>query len=232
MQIQEAAQSLLHLFFPQTCAGCGSDAIDKEQLLCLRCLQQLPVTDFYPHQGNATERMLMGRFRFLHAASYLFYTQGSVIQRLMHQFKYRQRKDIGHFFGKRMAEAMQQSNRFTGINALVPLPLHPRKEKQRQYNQATILCEGISQQLHLPILTSAVTRISTAGSQTSRNRTDRWENINGSFVLSNPHQLANRHILLVDDVITTGATIEACSRELLRAGIASLSICTLACAMK
>ncbi|NML20331.1 ComF family protein [Pseudoflavitalea sp. G-6-1-2] len=232
MQIQEAAQSLLHLFFPQTCAGCGSDAIDKEQLICLSCLQRLPVTDFLSHNENTTEKLLMGRFRFLHAASYLFYTHGSVIQRLIHQFKYKQRKDIGLFFGKKMGGAIQQSSRFKQIDALVPLPLHPRKEKQRHYNQAAILCEGISSELHLPILNKAVTRISASSSQTSRNRLARWQNIDGSFVLQDPDQLAGRHILLVDDVITTGATLEACSRELLKAPIASLSICTLACAMK
>lgn len=232
MQIQLAAQSLMHLFFPQTCAGCGSDAIDTEQLLCLSCLQRLPVTESFSHDENATEKMLMGRFRFLHAASYYFYTHGSVIQRLMHQFKYKQRKDIGLFFGKKMGEAIQQSSRFKQVDALVPLPLHPRKEKQRGYNQANILCEGISDQLNLPILNRVVSRISGSSSQTSRNRTDRWQLLGESFVLQDPALLAGRHILLVDDVITTGATLEACSRELLKAPIASLSICTLACAMK
>lgn len=232
MRLKQATQSLLQLFFPQTCRGCGSDAISKEQLLCISCLHRLPITDFYSHSGNATEKMLTGRLPFIDAASHFFFTQQSLIQQLMHQFKYKGRKEIGEYFGKRMGEAILGSSRFTNIDAIIPMPLHKHKLKQRKYNQASILCHGIASVINKPVLENIITRISAAGSQTLKNRIERWENIIGSFVLEDAGAVAGKHLLLVDDVITTGATLEACGATLLKAPGASLSLCTLACAMK
>lgn len=232
MQIRYVSQSLLQLFFPQTCRGCGSDAVSGQQLLCIQCTQRLPVTDFWRHAGNTTEKMLAGRIPFLHAASHLFFTQQSLIQELLHQFKYKGCKEIGEYFGKRMGEAILQSGRFEGIDAIIPMPLHKRKLKKRRYNQATILCNGIASVLNRPVLENIITRISAAGSQTNKNRLERWENISGSFQLQDATAIAGKHILLVDDVITTGATLEACAAALLKAPGTHLSLCTLACAMK
>ena len=232
MQFRKAAQSLIQLFFPQTCRGCGSDAVSKEQLLCLSCLQRLPTTDFYPNAGNATEKILTGRLPFMNAASHFFYTQQSLIQELMHQFKYKGRQEIGEYFGKRMGEAILQSGRFQNIDAIIPMPLHKHKLKKRKYNQASILSNCIGEVLNRPVLEHIITRINAAGSQTHKNRIERWENIAGSFILQAPEVIAGKHLLLVDDVITTGATLEACGATLLKAPGASLSVCTLACAMK
>jgi ComF family protein len=232
MQLKQATQSLLQLFFPQTCRGCGSDAVTKEQLLCLSCIQRLPVTDFYRLPGNATEKILSGRLPFLNAASHLFFTQHSMIQELMHQFKYKGRKEIGEYFGKRMGEAILQSGRFTGIDAIIPMPLHKHKLKKRKYNQASILCNSIGHVINRPVLEDIITRITEAGSQTHKNRIERWENIAGSFILKNPAAVEGKHLLLVDDVITTGASLEACGAALLKAAGTSLSLCTMACTMK
>ncbi|MBO9633833.1 MAG: ComF family protein [Chitinophagaceae bacterium] len=232
MHLRQATQSLLQLFFPQTCRGCGSDAVSKEQLLCITCLQRLPVTDFYKHAGNATEKMLTGRLPFIDAASHFFFTQQSLIQQLMHQFKYKGIKEIGEYFGKRMGEAIRDSTRFTDIDAIIPMPLHKHKLRQRKYNQAGILSYGIASVIGKPVLENIITRISAAGSQTLKNRIERWENIIGSFVLENADAIVGKHLLLVDDVITTGATLEACGATLLKAPGTSLSLCTLACAMK
>ena len=232
MQIKQAAQSLLQLFFPQTCQGCGSDAVSKEQLLCINCNQRLPITDFYDHAGNASEKMLTGRLPFISMASHFFFTQQSLIQQLMHQFKYKGKTEIGEFFGRKMGASIIRSSRFSGIDAIIPMPLHQQKQKQRHYNQAEILCNGIAAVLNRPVLNKVVTRINPAGSQTHRNRIERWENISQSFRLLQPDLVAGKHLLLVDDVITTGATLEACGAELLKAPGATLSLCTLACAMK
>jgi ComF family protein len=232
MQLKQATRSLLHLFFPQTCRGCGSDAVSKEQLLCISCLQRLPLTDFYSRPGNPTEKMLAGRLPFLNAASHCFFTQQSLIQELLHQLKYKGRTEIGEYFGKRMGEAIHDSNRFRDIDAIIPLPLHKKKLKQRKYNQSAILSHGIASVIERPVLENVIVRISASGSQTLKNRTARWENIEGSFLLEDPQAVAGKHLLLVDDVITTGATLEACGSALLKAPGASLSLCTLACAMK
>ena len=232
MQFRQAAQSFIQLFFPQTCQGCGSDAVSRDQMLCFSCLQRLPATDFYPHSGNATEKILAGRLPFLNAASHYFYTQQSLIQELMHQFKYKGRQEIGEYFGKRMGEAILQSGRFQSIDAIIPMPLHKHKMKKRKYNQAGILSNSIGAVINRPVLEHIITRISSTGSQTHKNRIERWENIAGSFILQAPEAVAGKHLLLVDDVITTGATLEACGAALLKAPDARLSICTLACAMK
>lgn len=232
MQLKHVTQSLLQLFFPQTCRGCGSDAVSGQQLLCIQCTQRLPITDFWRHSGNATEKMLAGRIPFLNAASHLFFTQHSLIQELMHQLKYNGCKEIGEYFGKKMGEAILTSGRFEGIDAIIPMPLHKHKLKKRRYNQATILSNGIASVLNCPVLPNIITRISASGSQTNKNRLERWENISGSFQLQDAAAVTGKHLLLVDDVITTGATLEACASVLLKAPDTRISLCTLACAMK
>lgn len=232
MRIKQVTQSLLQLFFPQTCRGCGSDAVSNEQLLCISCLQRLPVTDFFKHADNAAEKMLTGRLPIISAASHIFFTQQSLIQQLMHQFKYKGGKEIGEYFGRKMGTCILESERFNGIDAIIPMPMHPQRMKKRKYNQATILSEGIATVIGRPVLEEVIIRTGTTGSQTHRNRIERWENISSSFVLRHPEQVTGKHILLVDDVITTGATLEACGTELLKAPGTTLSFCTLACAMK
>lgn len=232
MQIRQITKSLLHLFFPETCLGCGSDAITEYQPLCIQCNHRLPVTDFWKIRGNATEKILSGRVPFTDAASHYFFTQQSLIQQLLHHLKYKGRQDIGEFLGRKMGEALLESGRFKNIDALVPMPLHKQKLKKRRYNQAAVLCNGIASVTQLPVLENIIVRISAAGSQTTRNRLERWENIAGSFQVPEATAAYGKHLLLVDDVITTGATIEACSAALLKAPGTRLSVCTLACAMK
>lgn len=223
-----AARSLLHLFFPHLCAGCGSDQVQHEQLLCLHCIERLPLSKFETYADNPIEKIFYGRLPLVNAASYVYFTKDSLLQHLMHQLKYHGKKEIGLYFGKRMGEALQQSGRFTGIDALLPLPLFPERERKRGYNQATLLCEGMSGSLGLPLLTKSISRQATE-SQTHKNRMERWQNISGSFTLQQPDVLRDKHILLVDDVVTTGATLEACGQELLKVPGLRLSIMTLAC---
>ena len=228
MKLQEAAGSLLQLFYPHICAGCGTDTISRDQLLCLSCIHQLPVSNFHRYPNNPAEQIFRGRLPLLSAMSYLYFTQDSLPQRLLHQFKYRGKKEVGAFFGQRMGELIVQSERFTDIDALVPLPLFPGKEKKRGYNQSAILCRHIGQVLQVPVWDQVIQR-SSRETQTHKNRIERWENIRDSFTLKDPETVSHKHLLLVDDVITTGATLEACGRELLRAPGVQLSIATLAC---
>jgi ComF family protein len=225
---KELVQSFSHIFFPHLCAGCGSDSLSHEQLLCLHCLQELPVTDFPFHAGNPVEKIFWGRVDLCAASAQYYFTKNSALQHILHQFKYNGRRQLGIYFGHLMGEALQQSNRFTDIEALIPLPLFASKEKRRGYNQAAVLCEGIAGAIKIPVLKDLVTRTMATETQTHKNRVERWQNISGKFELKDRNLLRNKHVLLVDDVITTGATLDACATELLEIEGIRISIAALA----
>jgi ComF family protein len=225
--LREIKESLLHLAFPHVCEGCGSDQLESAQLLCLRCLSSLPATNFHLHPNNPIEKIFWGRIPVTYAASQYYFTKESMMQHLMHQFKYKGNKELGLYLGQLMGFAFAGSNRFSFVDALVPLPLHRSKEHKRGFNQAALLCEGIATVLKKPVLKDAVTRRGSTESQTKKGRIQRWQNMEGRFEIGQTKALEGRHILLVDDVITTGATLEACGRELLKAENIQLSIATL-----
>jgi ComF family protein len=150
-----------------------------------------------------------------------------MMQHLMHQLKYRGNKALGVYLGKIMGTALEASNRFRYVDALIPLPLFPTKERKRGFNQATVLCEGIAEILGKPVLTNAVIRTAHTESQTKKNRIQRWQNMEGRFEVVNPAAVTGKHLLLVDDVITTGATLEACGAALLQTENTQLSLATL-----
>ncbi|MEJ7736037.1 MAG: phosphoribosyltransferase family protein [Chitinophagaceae bacterium] len=222
----------LHLFFPHICAGCGSDGISPDAVLCIQCLSQLPVTNFHLHAGNQVEKIFWGRIPVTHASSFCYFAKGSLIQRLLHELKYKGNKEIGHFMGRMMGETLKQSNRFNEIDALIPLPLFMARQRRRGYNQATVLCEGISAAMNIPVMEEVVIRSIRTETQTHKNRLERWQNMEGRFHLVTPEAIKNKHVLLVDDVITTGATLEACGQALLSAQGLRLSIVSLAYTLK
>jgi ComF family protein len=225
-------KDLFHLFYPHVCTGCGSDIIQDDNLLCLHCISQLPYTNFEKHVNNLIEKIFIGRLSLVNAMSEFYFAKGALIQTLIHELKYKGNKEMGLYLGKLMARSLTESNRFNGIDTLIPLPLFAEKEFKRGYNQATILCNGISEVMNIPVLTTAVARKKFTETQTKKHRTERWENVEESFAVINPAQLKNKHVLLVDDVITTGATLEACGAAILKNGDVSLSIATLAYAAK
>ena len=222
-----AKDALLHLVFPHICAGCGSDLVEKDNFLCINCLSSLPETLFHLHPNNPIEKLFWGRVPITHATAQYYFVKESLMQRLMHSFKYRGNKDLGLFLGRLMGNQLNQSNRFSFIDVIIPLPLFAAKENRRGFNQAAILCEGISEVLQKPILKDVVFRKVHTESQTKKSRIQRWQNMEGRFDLANKEKIAGKHVLLVDDVVTTGATLEACGRELLKAEDARLSIATL-----
>ena len=220
--------SFSHLFFPHVCAGCGSDVINHSQLLCLDCLHDLPFTNFESFANNPIEKIFWGRTNIVSAASLLYFTKNSSLQNIMHQFKYKGKKEIGFYFGKMMGDTLMRSERFENIDAIIPLPLFISKEKRRGYNQATILCQGISEAMNVEVLKDAVIRSVETETQTKKSRIDRWLNIDGKFELRNEKALFNKHVLLVDDIITTGATLEACAAVMNNINGIQISITTLA----
>ena len=228
MQLREVAQSLTHIFFPRLCSGCGNDLFGVEEMLCIECIDKLPTTNFHLHLNNPVEKIFWGRLPLAGASSYLYFTKDSLLQHLLHAFKYNGDKEIGFYFGRCMGKSFVQSNRFNDIYGLIPLPLHPKKERKRGYNQAVVLCEGIADIMQIPILKDVIIRPTATQTQTHKNRIRRWENIDGKFLLVQPELIKNKHVLLVDDVVTTGATLESCGLELLETKQTTLSVATLA----
>jgi ComF family protein len=214
--LREIKESLLHLAFPHVCGGCGSDLLDVNNELCLKCLHSLPETNFQSHPRNPAEKIFWGRLPVTYATAQYYFTKESLMQHLMHSFKYKGHKELGFYLGRLMGNAMLSSNRFSLVDALIPLPLFPIKEKKRGYNQATVLCQGIAEVLKKPVLKDVVIRTSYTDSQTKKSRVERWENMEGRFRLVNQKAIEGKHVLLVDDVITTGATLEACGRSCCR----------------
>ena len=229
---KEIKDSLLHVVFPHVCDGCGSDLLNIESRLCIRCLASLPETNFEIHPNNPVEKDFWGRLPIINAAAHLYFTKESLVQHLMHQLKYKGNKDLGLQLGRLMGNAIKKAARFNEIQALVPLPLFPSKEKKRGYNQANVLCEGMAEVLSVPVLDKVITRPQHTETQTKKGRIERWKNIEGKFQLIDPQAIQNKHLLLVDDVITTGATLEACGNELLNAPNVDLSIATLCVASR
>jgi len=230
--LAKTLQPLLHLFLPHHCAGCGSDIISSEQILCMHCIDQMPLTNFHLHSNNPVEKIFMGRIPVVQAASYLYFSKDSLLQRIVHQLKYNGHKELGLFMGRKMGEALLQGTRFNDPDALVPMPLFEARERKRGYNQAFILCEGMAEVLKLPVLPNSIRRRQSSETQTHKNRIERWQNMQDKFELQQGNALVDKHILLVDDVITTGATLEACGHELLTAPGTRLSIMTMAYTVK
>jgi ComF family protein len=191
-------------------------------------MDALPVTNFHLHRDNPAEKIFMGRINVENASAYTYFNKQSVMQNLLHQLKYKGKKEIGLYFGRRMGEGFISSERYKDIEALIPLPLFFKREKKRGYNQASMIGEGIAEVMGLPVLKDVIVRRKHTETQTHKSRADRWENIEGKFELINKEKIEGKHVLLVDDVLTTGATLEACGSELLKAKGLTLSIATLA----
>lgn len=224
---KDIKESLLHLIFPHVCEGCGTDILQVEHFLCIRCHADLPKTEFHLYPNNPIEKIFWGRLPVANATAQYYFTKGSKMQHLMHGLKYNGNKELGLYLGRLMGHAFAESNRFRFIDALVPLPLFPAKEQKRGYNQATVLCEGIAEVLEKPILKDVIIRTTHTDTQTKKNRIERWANMEGRFEVVKPGAIKDKHVLLIDDVITTGATLEACGASLVEAGNTQLSIATL-----
>jgi ComF family protein len=226
IRFQEIKESVLHLLFPHVCAGCGSDILSEESSVCMHCVASMPETNFELHPHNPVEKKFWGRMPLAAATAQYYFTKESLMQHLMHQFKYKSNKELGRQLGRMMGKSLKNSGRFQ-VDALIPLPLYPAKEKRRGYNQATVLCEGMAEHMNLPVLKDVIIRPQFTETQTRKGRIERWLNMEGKFILNKSEVIANKHILLVDDVVTTGATLEACGTELLKAENVRLSIATL-----
>lgn len=218
----------LHLFYPHICTGCGSDLLDEHNILCLHCISNLPHTNFEQQTNNPIEKIFWGRIALIAAHSEFYFSKESLIQQLIHQLKYKGNIAIGFYLGELMGKNLLNSGRFDNIDALIPLPLYPDKERKRGYNQAAIICDGMSAVMNVPVIKNNVVRQRYTDTQTKKHRIERWQNVAGSFVVKDERKLSGKNLLLVDDVVTTGATLEACGSVIAAINSVKLSIATLA----
>lgn len=198
---------LVTLFYPKVCAACGK-RISDEQVICFGCELDLPKTNFHKLAGNVIAKQFWGRVPIEAASAFFYFTKGSKVQRLIHQLKYKGNQEVGEFIGKLYGLELIKSD-YSNIDVIIPVPLHPEKLKKRGFNQSTSFAKGLSITLEKPFIEEAVIRTSYTDTQTKKSRWNRWLNVSKAFEVKQPELLNHKNILVVDDVITTGATMEA-----------------------
>ncbi len=219
---------LLGLFFPNSCRLCGKVLHQQEEILCTTCLYKLARTNFQNEAENPVMDIFYGRLPLFSATAFLFFSKGGGTRRLIHKLKYKGNKEIGIYLGKLFGNQLDGSQLFSTSDAIIPVPLHPRKEHKRGYNQSLMICEGLASSMNARIFSDVLYRKIHSSSQTRKSRYERWENVKDIFEIKNGHHLEGKHLILVDDVITTGATLEACGNKLLEIPDIRLSIASLA----
>lgn len=224
--------SLVQTLFPSTCACCGDILMPGEKQLCINCLADLTATRYTSHNDNRTERLLGGRIAFSKATSIFIFRHGNTVQKTVHAMKFHGDSDLCLLMGRQMGLELLASGRFDDIDLLIPVPLHWWRRLRRGYNQSELLCRGIAQVMHRKVNTRALRRHRYTQQQSLQASSDREKNVQGAFSLRRPDDLAGRHILLVDDVLTTGATISSCCDALKNVNNLKISIATFSIAGK
>lgn len=223
------AHSILDLLYPKLCAACNLHLTPSEDIICLHCERRLAKSHFIDYKSNPIEHLFWGRVPIKAAGSIYYFTKNSGIQHMMHLLKYKQRKDVGHWMGRKLGEQLIASGRFDGIDIIIPVPLHPKKEFSRGYNQSEEIGKGIVELTNWK-LCNDLQRIDQTESQTRKSKFDRWLNVESAFSLRKNSKIIDKNILIIDDVITTGATLEASVKVLLDGGARSVSVASVASA--
>jgi ComF family protein len=229
--LAQLREGITHLFFPRLCEGCASALLTTEQVLCLSCAQQLPETGYHHIADNDTALRFAGRVPYSYATSFAWFTADGLLQHLLHRLKYRGRGEIGTYLGHTFATSLSPVPWIHEVDLIIPVPLHPAKKAARGYNQAALIAGGLGERLRIATSDKLLLRIRETESQTQKSRTERVNNMAGAFRISNAGALAGKHILLCDDVLTTGATLEACAHALQAAPGIKISLATIGIAV-
>jgi ComF family protein len=221
----------ISLLFPRLCYACGNHLLRNENLICTECYVVIPRTNYHLENKNPVAQLFWGRCLIEKAAAFSYYNKGSRIRNLIHNLKYRGIRELGYELGRIYGLSLKSSVFIADIDLIIPVPLHPSKKRSRGFNQCDYISSGIGDATGLPVYPASLARISGSDTQTKRSRYDRWTNVEGIFKVMDPEILRGRHILLVDDVITTGSTIESCVNELLKVEGVKVSVAALAFAV-
>ncbi len=220
-------RDFLSLFFPPGCVVCHEPLVKGETVICTGCMLEMPQTDYHNDLQNALFTTFSGRLRVEQAVALYRFSRGGRVQALLHALKYKDRPAAGVFIGQFYGRKLLACRFFDGVDCIIPVPLHAAGLRKRGYNQSAMFAKGLSEVSGIPFFDS-LQRVVPTTSQTRRSRALRWENVSSVFKTVDPEMFHKKHILLVDDVITTGATIEACGNVLFDAGCASLRLACIA----
>ena len=218
------------LIYPSICAGCGNPLWKNEKFICPFCDFHLPRTNFHMEKENLLTRIFWGRSQIESAAAYLFFNKGNTVQHLVHALKYKGRKEIGIWLGKQYGLYLNLSPYFNSIDHILPVPLHPEKFVSRGFNQSEQFAIGLNSSMNIPVETQVLCRQKISDTQTKKSRFLRWQNVEEIFSIKEYQKLQGKHILLVDDVVTTGATFESCIMALSRIPGIRISLAAIAIA--
>jgi ComF family protein len=199
----------LSLIYPRHCEACGNNLFKHEYFVCNYCQLNLPKSNYHKQPQNELSYVFAGRIPFQNALSFYVFEKSGKIQRLLHAIKYQNQKTLAEFLGKQYAKDLISDNVFADVDVIIPIPLHKNKLKTRGFNQSEYFAKGISEKMNIAIDTTTLIRKTETSTQTKKRKYQRWENVEGIFELTNANALKNKHVLIIDDVITTGATIEA-----------------------
>ena len=211
-------QNFSELLYPKLCGGCGNHLYENEEVVCVYCRASLPLSGECDFENNASEKLFWGKVTITAAASFLFFQKKSSTQHLLHQLKYQQKENIGEWLGEQFAYSLQSKGRFAAVEIIIPIPLHPSRIKFRGYNQCDAIARGMASVLQIPIVNGVLTRSVATQSQTKKNRFQRFENMESVFIVSQASAIKGKNILLLDDVLTTGATLISAAQVLQQAG--------------
>ncbi len=224
-------KNFISLIYPDLCCVCKKQLFGGELHVCSHCLAALPRTGFHKHPENQLSEIFRGRVRIEGCTALFHFQKGGMVQRLIHQFKYQNDLALGFWLGQKLGSALNRSPCFAGLDCIIPVPLHPDKEKQRGFNQSRVIGNGVGEMLGIPCRDDMLVRKKATSTQTKKSRFHRWENVSAVFECPDKQSLENKKVLLIDDVVTTGATLEACALTLMenrgvRVWVATLGITT------
>lgn len=222
--------SIIGLFYPSVCAACGVSLFKWEKTVCTRCRNLLPKTGYEMNEENPLARLFYGKVRLKAVTAGFFFSKEGKVQHLIHELKYKGNSNAGLFLGQELGKALREAPLFQGLDYLIPVPLHPKREHERGYNQSMLISQGMAEILGVPIGDGFLLRSVNTSTQTHKSKDERWQNVKDIFELRHGELLKGKYVLLVDDVLTTGATLEACALTLSSVPGITISCATAACA--
>lgn len=227
-KLKEYWEGFIAILYPQSCLACEQPLVKGEDLVCSECIYQLPLTNYHLIKDNPTEQLYHGRIDLVFASSHFGFDKGGILQSLLHHLKYKDCPEVGILLGTHLGHGLQNSPYLPKVDYIIPVPIHKKRMRERGYNQSDAICEGIASILKAPLLNNNLQRINYTISQTKLNKENRWSNVANNFKVMKPELLENKHVLLVDDILTTGATLESCYQALSEVQDIRISIATLA----
>ena len=231
MKVSSLVQDFISLLYPRLCFACGNSLFRHEKVLCTQCLFELPRTNFHRFPDNPLDKVFWGRVQVERTAALYYFSKGGKVQHLVHQLKYKGQKEVGIYMGKLLGNDLKAEPGFQSIHKIIPVPLHPRKQRKRGYNQSEQFAIGLAESTGIEMDVKSFVRTIATETQTRKSRFARYENVKEIFKVTSPESLENRHILLVDDVITTGSTLESCANILLQVPGVRISVAAIAYAV-